>query len=42
MNESYRQYVDINVHASCFTIIAVQENVTICVMPKYFVQNIVL
>ena len=43
INESYRQYVNINVHVSCFTITVVQENITICVMLNYLcVQNLIL
>ena len=35
INESYRQYVNINVHVSCFTIIVMQENITLSEMLNY-------
>ena len=39
INESYCQYVNINAHLSCFIIIAVQENITICVMLNCFCKE---
>ena len=32
---SSKQYVSINVQVSCFTIIALQENITFCMMLNY-------
>ena len=43
INEGDWQYVNINVHVSCFTIIAVVlKNITICGMVIIFAKNLTL